>query len=174
MINCRYEDSDPVWAQIKSQVARMAAMEGGLPLTKEGTREMCVALCNCDSLDEVRQVVDDFVWNESRRPTPADIRRKIHDQHDARDGGEGGRSLKRWQEEAKRGKDPLEGLSGIFRRGRDPEADHHIELILARNKTKRGSDEWNGLTAQLHAIERSWGKRRCEPGCTCELAGGAA
>lgn len=137
MINCEHHSADPTWAAVMKQLFRLAHLEAPFgsaalaSLSREALQDYMCALLTCDSLDEVTQVVDDYAMNESMRPTPADIRRKVYEAHNARNGGEGGRAIEEWK------RDPLDHMQGIFTRGKHPALDEHLDALAYLAKHPR-------------------------------------
>ena len=56
--------TDPVWCELMRQVSRLEQMER-FPFGPEAKKDLGAALANCDSLDEARETIDEFV-NDAR------------------------------------------------------------------------------------------------------------
>jgi hypothetical protein len=52
--------TDQVWAELMKQISRLEQMER-FPFGPEAKKDLGKALANCDSLDEAREVIDEFV-----------------------------------------------------------------------------------------------------------------
>lgn len=157
---------DPVWVKAKEQVARLETKEG-FPFSAPPKRDMCIALTTCESLEEMEQVIDDFVFNETRCPDAGDIRRKIFDAHDQRN-STAAREAERttWKREQSH---PVDQLSRLKKSG-DPLLDRHLELLVLRMQemTKLGRAAWHrepdgrvlsvetDITRELNEIARKW------------------
>jgi hypothetical protein len=79
MLNYSIGNTDPTWCELMRQVSRLEQMDR-FPFGPEAKKDLGAALAYCDSLDEVREVITEFV-NDARAgvkcPLVGDIRAMI-------------------------------------------------------------------------------------------------
>lgn len=123
MISCNYDTTDPTWAAIVSQIARLERLDK-FPFGAEGKRELCFALLSADSMPEATGVIDRVMESESTYECPSapDLRRMITSEH-------------------RRGEDTAGELASMYRREdtslpptRKQILERHMDLIQARQK----------------------------------------
>jgi hypothetical protein len=79
MISCTYNDTDATWLAVQKQAARLSGLPGFAQMDPAGKRELCMALCTANSLEDAAFVVDSVLESDTTEwcPSPPDLRRLI-------------------------------------------------------------------------------------------------
>jgi hypothetical protein len=143
------------------QLNRLSEYDGFHALTREAMQDMLYAVQTADTPEIARLVMDEIKAEHSSLPLSAHIRRRMNEENDRDKPDPVLEEHEHWKAEAQADPEPFERMqasSGIWKKGRFPLLDRHLELLGMYHKLR------NRMPPELLAEYRALTERLREAG----------
>ena len=162
------------------QLNRLSEYDGFHALKREAFRDLLHAIQVADTPEIAKLVIDEIKAESTTLPLSSHIRRRMYEENERNTPDPVLEEHERWKAEAAADAHPLEHMqsgSGIWKKGKFPDLDRHLELMQMRIRLKDRMPpdllaEYRALTQWLKHVDdvEKKGQERAWPAMTLKRA----